>query len=98
LEDWARETTRSLYPGELAPVYAERFEECAYLYWRRGEEDTARACLATAAELRAGRGAEAPAVRALGDLVASALTMDLKQSLGLGAAEGAEADRHGADD
>jgi hypothetical protein len=97
LEDWTRETMRSLYPGELASVHAERFEECAYLYWRRGDEDTARACLATAAELRSGRGADAPAVRALGELIASALTLDLKQSLGLGAAEGAEASTNGAD-
>ncbi len=98
IEDWTRETMLSLYPGEHASVYAERFEESAYLFWRRGEEDTARACLATAAELRNGRGVEAPAVRALSELIASALTLDLKQSLGLGAAEGAEAAIHGADD
>lgn len=97
LEDWTRETIHSLYPGERASVHAERFEECAYLYWRRGDEDTARACLATAAELRSGRGAEAPAVRALGESITRALTLDLKQSLGIGAGEGAEASTNQAD-
>lgn len=98
IEEWTRETLHSLYPGERASVYAERFEESAYLFWRRGEEDTARACLATAAELRQGRGADAPAVRALSESIAGALTLDLKQSLGLGAADGADPAIHGADD
>jgi len=94
---WARDAIVALYAGVFAPLMAERFEECAYVFWRRGEEDLARACLATAGSLRDGRGAEAPAVGALGEVIADALAADWKQSLGAGAGEGADAESTGSD-
>lgn len=92
LEDWARERMGEVYAGEFAAVLADRFDEAAYVFWRRNEEEMARVCLAAAGSLREGRGAEAPAVAALCDGIASALAADLKQSLGIGAEEGTGAE------
>lgn len=92
LEEWTREAVAALYLGETARVCAERFEESAYVYWRRGEEALARACLVAADGLRADRGRDAPAVEALCEVVAEALSMDIKQSLGVGGQEGADGD------
>ena len=93
LGDWVKESIRSLYEGEFAEANAERLEESAYIYWRRGDESTARACLASATRAREGSAGEAPVIRALADVVAEALTTDLKQSLGLaGDAEPAPAE------
>lgn len=92
LPEWTREAVRPLYVGEHAGRQAERFEECAYVYWRRADEELAKACLAAADALRAGQGADVPAVTALADGVAEALSSDLKQSPGVGGEPAADED------
>ena len=44
---------------------AARFEETAYILWKRGREDDARACLAAARGLREGPAVDQPVARAL---------------------------------
>ena len=44
---------------------AARLEETAYILWKRGREDDARACLAAASGLREGPAADQPVARAL---------------------------------
>jgi hypothetical protein len=56
----------AVFDEALASVTAERFEHAAFVFWKKGREDDARACLAAAAAFRGGAGAaENPAARAL---------------------------------
>ncbi|MAJ60482.1 MAG: hypothetical protein CBC48_11020 [bacterium TMED88] len=77
-----------LYAGEAADAYAERLDESAYVYWRGGQEEKARSCLAGANALRRTEGQENPAVQALVGVVAEALTQDLEKRLGAESPEG----------
>ena len=89
--DWKIEMENRLLPlyaGESAEAYAERFEESAYVYWRGGQDEKARSCLAGANALRRNEGSESPAVQALVGVVAEALTQDLEKRLGAKALEG----------
>lgn len=54
----------ALYAEPFATRVAERFEESAYLLWKRGQEDDARACLAAARAFRDGTAARHPVARA----------------------------------
>jgi hypothetical protein len=68
-----REQAQSVLEEAQAEVFAEpraaqtaqRFEESAYVYWKTGREDDARACLAAAQAFRAGPVAGNPVGRAL---------------------------------
>ncbi|MBW2230986.1 MAG: hypothetical protein JRG92_05820 [Deltaproteobacteria bacterium] len=82
LDQRVRETLGALYAGEAAAANAERFDETAYLVWRGGHEDVARACLATADALRAGDAAEQIVVSALAGVLGQALAEDLKKRPG----------------
>lgn len=73
VEPLIRETLESLYRAEAGVAAAERFEETAFLMWRRGQEDAARACLATASAFRGGDWA--------GSAVACAMIGILQQAL-----------------
>jgi len=89
--DWKIEVENRLLPlyvGEAADAYAERLEESAYVYWRGGQEEKARSCLAGANALRRNEGQENPAVQALVSVVAEALTQDLEKRLGAKVPEG----------
>ena len=89
--DWKIEVENRLLPlyvGEAAEAYAERLEESAYVYWRGGQEEKARSCLAGANALRRNEGQESPAVQALVSVVAEALTQDLEKRLGAKVPEG----------
>jgi len=89
--DWKTEIENRLLPlyvAEAAEAYAERLEESAYVYWRGGQEEKARSCLAGANALRRKEGHEAPAVQALVGVVAEALTQDLEKRLDAKASEG----------
>jgi hypothetical protein len=65
------------YAGDSAAPTAERFEESAYLYWKGGQEDVARAFLAAATALRAGDAASSPVVESLLGVLRMALLEDL---------------------
>ena len=46
-EDWSG-LAKEIFSGEQSQLSAERFRESAYVLWKRGREDDARACLAAA--------------------------------------------------
>ena len=46
-EDWSG-LAKEIFEGEQSQFSAERFRESAYVLWKRGREDDARACLAAA--------------------------------------------------
>ncbi len=83
------EAVKALYLADsAAAANAQRFEETAYLWWRDGREDLARACLATAAGLRAPAAREpGPVLTALMEHVTKALKEDLAKRLGWTGAE-----------
>jgi hypothetical protein len=49
LDEILAEGAAEAYAGEGAARAAERFREAAYVFWKRGDEGDARACLAAAA-------------------------------------------------
>ncbi|MCS5636861.1 MAG: hypothetical protein NZ990_10110, partial [Myxococcota bacterium] len=82
------EEVRALYLREsAAAANAERFEETAYVVWRGGREDLARACLTTATRLRAPADEPGAVLAALMENVAKALKEDLEKRLGWAGAE-----------
>ena len=89
------EEVKALYLEDTAAVAnADRFEETAYVWWRDGREDLARACLATARGLRAPMKREPTSVlTAIMENVAKALTTDLEKKLGWGGTEDSLAER-----
>jgi hypothetical protein len=56
---------------------ADRLSETAYLFWKQEEEALARACLATAAQLRGGESEDNPVVEAFIDGLATQLRAQL---------------------
>lgn len=78
-----------LFSGSFAEASARRFEETAFVLWKREREDDARACLAAATALRAGSPAENPVARAMLEGVLAPLLRKLEE----GAAEAPGAER-----
>ena len=58
-----------VFDDDAAERAADRFEESAYVFWKRAREEDARACLAAAAALRAGAAERGPVARAMLDIV-----------------------------
>lgn len=65
LDDRMAEAVASLFDAEGCAVAAHRCRESAFAFWRSGEDAAARACLAAARELAAGKPAESAVARAL---------------------------------
>jgi hypothetical protein len=63
------EALETVYAEPFATRVAERFEESAYLLWKREREDDARACLAAARAFRNGDAASHPVARKTVELV-----------------------------
>jgi hypothetical protein len=59
------EALGEIFVEPFASHCAERFEEMAYVYWKSGREDDARACIAAADAFGAGAPAEQPLARTL---------------------------------
>jgi hypothetical protein len=82
-----REQAQTLLAEAQAEVYAEpvgaytaqRFEESAYVLWKTGREEDARACLAAAQAFRAGPAAENPIARALLEAVMAPVLAGLEE-------------------
>lgn len=64
-EEILREAAEAAYDEGFSGVTAARFEESAYVFWRSGEEDEARACLAGARAFREQEAGSNPVARAL---------------------------------
>jgi hypothetical protein len=77
LEADVREMVATQYRVEMAAQLAERFEELAYMYWKRDREALARACLATASSFLADASASRVA-DVLCRLLSEALLADLR--------------------
>ncbi len=91
LEQTVRQTVDSLYSAVsgTGKASAERLEETAYLMWRDGQEETARACLASASAFRRDDIAGSPVARAMTEALVTALLDDLREQSG----DAAEAER-----
>jgi hypothetical protein len=59
------ETCAEIFVEPFAPRCAERFEEMAYVYWKWGRDDDARACLAAADAFRSRAPADQPLARVM---------------------------------
>jgi hypothetical protein len=62
------EAAGEIFSGDAAALAAHRFRESAFCFWRRGEENEARACLAAARAFAERPGAENPVARAFVEL------------------------------
>ena len=79
MADAMKEAIGTCYGGALAQVNAERLAETAYLYWQKGEESLARACLTSAQSLK-GDGVDlGPVTGECIRVVTEALVSDLKE-------------------
>jgi hypothetical protein len=71
-----------LYGEPFASRCAERFEEMAYVYWKWGKEDDARACLAAADAFGSPAPTEHPVARALLEVLLSPVLNRLEAAAG----------------
>ncbi len=78
--DAVAEAAKTLFSGDFAKVTAGRFEESAYVCWKSGREDDARACLAAASDLRGDAPEESPAALALVEVLLAPALESLKQN------------------
>ena len=60
---------------------AARFEETAYVFWKRDREDDARACLAAAAAFRAGDARQNPVAKAMVERVLAPVLQKLEEEI-----------------
>ena len=67
-EDWSRAAV-ALFDDQHAADTAFRFEESAYVFWKRDAVDDARACLAAADAFRAGDPSSNPVAGACAELL-----------------------------
>jgi hypothetical protein len=65
IDDLLEEAAAEIYGAEGAALAAHRLREAAYVFWRRGDEESARACLAGAESLAGASDAGSPVARAL---------------------------------
>lgn len=65
LDELYAEGAREIYEGAGAERAAHRLRESAYLFWKRGDEPAARACLAAAAAFDAGDAGSNPVALAM---------------------------------
>jgi hypothetical protein len=84
-----REQAEQLLENGLEEIFAEpfsshtaaRFEETAYVLWRRDREDDARDCLAAAAAFRAGGAKENPVAKAIIEVVLAPVLQKLEEEI-----------------
>ncbi len=84
-----REQVEQVLEKGLEEIFAEpfgghtaaRFEETAYVLWKRGREDDARACLAAAAAFRAGGAKENPVAKELVEVVLAPVLQKLEEEI-----------------
>lgn len=74
-----REAAEACYDAGFSEATAARFEESAYVYWKTGQEDLARACLAGAQAFRDEPPGDNPVARALLERLLSPLLAARKQ-------------------
>jgi hypothetical protein len=63
------EAGREIFDETATARCAEQFEEMAYVFWKRGREDDARACLAAGDAFKGGTDAKQALVRAMLDVI-----------------------------
>jgi hypothetical protein len=73
------EAQAEIFAEPLGALTAQRFEESAYVLWKLGREQDARACLAAADAFLAGAPAENPIARALLEAVLAPLIAGLEE-------------------
>ena len=89
------EAIDEIFDAEFAEITARRFEESAYVFWKGGRDDDARAVLAAADAFRAGSPRENPIARAMLEIL---FTPVLRDARGEGDAEDGEGgEEHEAD-
>jgi hypothetical protein len=71
----------ALFAEPFAERTAERFEETAYWWWRRGSEQDARVCLAAARAFREGGVRENPVARAMIEVVMAPVLAKLEEQI-----------------
>jgi hypothetical protein len=84
-----RERAEQVLESGLEEIFAEpfsshtaaRFEETAYVFWKRNREDDARACLAAAAAFRAGGAKENPVAKAMVEVVLAPVLEKLEEEI-----------------
>lgn len=74
-----RESLAEVYDAPAAEAAALRFEETAFVRWKTGSEDDARACLAAARAFRERPAAENPVARALLEALLAPLLRSLQE-------------------
>lgn len=65
IDDLLSEAAGEVFDAEGAALAAHRLRESAYVFWRQGEEEAARACLAAAASMGEDGAASSPVARAM---------------------------------
>jgi len=63
------ETAEEVFDAAAVARCADQFDEMAYVFWKRGGEDDARACLAAADSLREGGERQRPLVRVMLEVI-----------------------------
>jgi hypothetical protein len=84
-----RERAEQVLEDGLEEIFAEpfsshtaaRFEETAYVFWKRDREDDARACLAAAAAFRVGSAKENPVAKAMVEVVLAPALQKLEEEI-----------------
>ncbi|MFQ5417739.1 MAG: hypothetical protein ACE5FL_11920, partial [Myxococcota bacterium] len=81
-DDVIAESLTALYGGPYAARCAERFDETAYVYWKWGRVDDARAFLAAADGLRGDVPEEQPTARAMLEVLMTPVLDKLDETVG----------------
>jgi hypothetical protein len=76
------ESLAALYGGLFAERCAERFDEMAYVYWKWGRDEDARAVLAAADGFRGGAPEEQPTARAMLEVLMAPVLNELGETAG----------------
>jgi len=71
----------TLFASPVGESTAARFEETAYWFWKRGQEDDARACLAAASAFRESEPRENPVAKAMVELVLAPVLAKVEEEL-----------------
>jgi len=78
------EALEELYAEPFAGCCADRFDEMAYVYWKSGRDDDARACLAAADAFRGSAGEHRPLARVMLEVLLSPVLGRLEDAAAIG--------------